>query len=80
MALLDKFNKVEHDCDWHFLGHLQTNKVVYIIDKVSMIHSVDNLNLAKEIQKRAAKINKVIDILIQVNVAGEETKFGLSPS
>jgi len=65
--------------DWHFIGRLQTNKVKYIIDKVSLIHSVDRPNLAEEINKRAEKIQKVQDVLIEVNVGGEETKGGVSP-
>ena len=65
--------------DWHFIGRLQTNKVKYIIDKVSLIHSVDRPNLAEEINKRAEKIQKVQDVLIEVNVGNEETKGGVSP-
>ena len=64
---------------WHLIGHLQTNKVKNIIDKVCMIHSVDSMHLAEEINKRAAQAGKVMDILLQVNAAGEESKFGLSP-
>ena len=62
---------------WHLIGHLQTNKVKYIIDKVSMIHSVDSLRLAQEINKRAQQHNLTMDILIQVNSAEEESKFGI---
>ncbi len=65
--------------EWHFIGNLQTNKVKYIIDKVSLIHSVDRPSLAEEINKRAEKIQKVQDVLIEVNVGGEETKGGVSP-
>lgn len=64
---------------WHLIGHLQTNKVKYIIDKVDMIHSVDSYKLAVEIDKRAKKINKIMDILIQVNISGEESKYGIQP-
>ena len=63
---------------WHLIGHLQTNKVKYIIDKVSMIHSVDSLKLAEEIDKRAAQHGLTMDILIQVNSAMEESKFGIT--
>ncbi len=63
---------------WHFVGHLQTNKVKNIIDKVDLIHSVDSYKLALEIDKRAKQINKIMDILVQVNLAKEESKFGIS--
>ncbi len=76
--IMEKYDKIEYETQWHMIGHLQTNKVKYIIDKVDLIHSVDSIRLAKEIDKRAKKINKIIDILIQINVADEETKFGLS--
>lgn len=64
---------------WHLIGHLQTNKVKYIIDKVDMIHSVESLKLAEEIEKRAAQHGLVMDILIEVNMAEEESKFGVKP-
>lgn len=76
--IMDKYDKIECDSSWHLIGHLQTNKVKYIIDKVDMIHSVDSVKLAKEIDKRAKKINRVMDILIQINIADEDTKFGLA--
>lgn len=63
--------------DWHFIGNLQTNKVKYIIDKVSLIHSLDRPSLAEEIQKRAERLGKVQDVLIEVNVGKEETKGGV---
>ena len=63
---------------WHLIGHLQTNKVKYIIDKVSMIHSVDSVRLMDEIDRQAKKHGIVMDILIQVNIADEESKFGVS--
>lgn len=66
------------DISYHMIGHLQKNKVKMIIDKVCLIHSVDNIDLAKEINKRAKGIDKIQDILIQVNVTGEETKSGVS--
>ena len=78
--LTDKYEVLPHDIEWHLIGHLQTNKVKYIIDKVCMIHSVDSLHLAKEIDKKeAAKHQMTVDILIEVNVAKEESKFGLMP-
>jgi len=65
---------------WHFIGHLQRNKVKFIIDKVAMIHSVDSLSLAQEINKRAAQVGRIMDILIEVNIAGEDTKQGVPPT
>ncbi|MCX7736770.1 MAG: YggS family pyridoxal phosphate-dependent enzyme [Candidatus Kapabacteria bacterium] len=65
--------------EWHFIGHLQSNKVKYIAPFVSMIHSVDSINLAEEISKQAEKNNRVIDILLQVNTSGEYSKFGCEP-
>ena len=61
------------------IGHLQTNKVKYIIDKVSLIHSVDSLRLAEEIDRRAAQHGRTMDILVEVNAAGDEAKFGVGP-
>ena len=78
--LVDKYENVSTPVNWHLIGHLQTNKVKYIVDKVSLIHSVDSLKLAKEIQKEAAKKNVIVNILVQVNVANEDTKFGLDTS
>lgn len=75
--ILDKYEKVK-PVRWHMIGHLQTNKVKYIIDKVDLIHSVDSIKLAKEIDKRAGQHEKTMDILIQVNSANEESKFGIS--
>lgn len=77
--LLEKYDKIDRSCFWHLIGHLQTNKVKYIIDKVTMIHSLDRMELAREIDKRAEKLKKVVDVLVQVNVAGEESKFGIPP-
>lgn len=76
--LLSKYDEISDSIKWHLIGHLQTNKVKYIIDKVSLIHSVDSINLAREIDSRALKSNCVKDILIQVNVAQEDAKFGIS--
>lgn len=73
-----KWPNFENRFEWHLIGHLQTNKVKYIIDKVALIHSVDSLKLAKEISKQAEKSGVVMPILIQVNPAEEASKFGLS--
>lgn len=75
--ILDKYEQMPSDVKWHMIGHLQRNKVKYIIDKVEMIHSVDSLRLADTIEQEAAKKNVVMKILLEVNVAEEETKFGL---
>lgn len=74
--LVDKYPFIE-GVRWHFIGHLQKNKVKYIIDKVDMIHSVDSLELAEEIDKRAARIGRVMPVLIQVNIGREESKSGI---
>lgn len=63
---------------WHMIGHLQTNKVKYIIDKVDLIHSLDSIKLAQTIEKEAKKHDRIMDVLIQINVAKEESKFGIS--
>lgn len=76
--ILEKYDKLPSDIRWHMIGHLQRNKVKYIIDKVSLIHSVDSLRLAEEISKEAVKHNLTMPILIEVNMAEEESKFGLS--
>lgn len=77
--VIEKYEHVK-DVRWHLIGHLQTNKVKYIIDKVCMIHSVDSIKLADEIERQAKlKDVPVMDILIQVNVSGEETKSGIHP-
>ena len=76
--ILDKYDSIK-PVRWHMIGHLQTNKVKYIIDKVDLIHSVDSLKLAKEINKRAEQKELVQDILIQVNAAHEESKWGIDP-
>jgi len=65
--------------NWHFIGHLQTNKVKYIIPFVKLIHSVDSFHLANEINRQAEKHNRVVDVLVQVNTSGEESKFGCEP-
>ena len=75
--IMDKYDDIK-PVRWHMIGHLQTNKVKYIIDKVSMIHSVDSYKLAAEINKRAASCGITMDILLQVTSAQEESKFGIS--
>ncbi len=75
----DLNEKFEEKVAWHLIGHLQRNKVKYIIDKAVLIHSVDSLRLAQQIEEEAAKKKVTADILLEVNVAGEDTKFGLSP-
>ena len=75
--IMDKYDDIK-PVRWHMIGHLQTNKVKYIIDKVDMIHSVDSIKLAKEIDKRAKAHNKTMDILVQINPAEEESKFGVT--
>lgn len=74
--LLDKYEVMPDDIKWHMIGHLQRNKVKYIVDKVFLIHSVDSLRLAEEISKEAVKKQLTVSILIEVNVAEEKTKFG----
>ena len=74
--LTEKYEVMPKDIRWHMIGHLQRNKVKYIVDKVYLIHSVDSLRLAEEISKEALKKNVEVNILIEVNVAGEESKFG----
>ena len=78
--LTGKYDVLPSDIRWHLIGHLQTNKVKYIIDKVYMIHSVDSLRLAQEISKEAEKHGVTVRILIEVNVSGEESKFGVTAS
>lgn len=75
--LVDKYEKLQKDIQWHLIGHLQTNKVKYIAPFISMIESVDSLKVLKEINKHAVKNNRVIDCLLQIFIADEDTKFGL---
>lgn len=75
--LSDKCEVMPDDIQWHMIGHLQRNKVKYIVDKVEMIHSVDSIRLAETIEKEAEKKNCIVKVLIEVNVAEEESKFGL---
>lgn len=76
--ILEKAPLLPDDIRWHMIGHLQTNKVRQVIDKVVLIHSVDSVALARQIEKEAAKRDLVVHILLEVNVAGEESKFGFS--
>lgn len=78
-SLLDKYDVLGDKPIWHLIGHLQTNKVKYISDKVSLIHSVESLKLAQEIDRKFKEAGKIAEILVQVNVSGEESKFGITP-
>ena len=78
--LISKYDDIKGDVRWHLIGHLQENKVKYIADKVCMIHSVESYSLMEEIEKQCSKIDKIMDILIEVNVSGEESKTGIKPS
>ena len=75
--MMEKYEALPKDIQWHMIGHLQTNKVKYIAPFVSMIHSVDSMKLLKEIDKEAIKNNRVIDCLLQIDIANEDTKFGM---
>lgn len=75
--IMDKYPQLPEDIQWHMIGHLQRNKVKYIVDKAAMIHSVDSLRLAEAIEQEAAKHEVQVPILLEVNVAEEESKFGL---
>lgn len=76
--MCDKIETIKEPLHWHLIGHLQTNKVKYIVDKAFLIHSVDSLRLAEKIQEEAEKKGVDVDILVQVNIANETTKFGLA--
>ena len=76
--LVSKYESLPKDIEWHLIGHLQTNKVKYIVPFVSLIHSVDSLKLLSAINKEGLKANRVISCLLQFHIASEETKFGLS--
>lgn len=78
LEMRDKHEVLPKDIEWHFIGHLQTNKIKYIIPYVSLIHSIDSLNLLKEVNKEAAKKERRVDCLLQFHIAQEDTKFGLS--
>lgn len=75
--MCDKMEQLPSDIRWHMIGHLQTNKVKYIVGHTTLIHSVDSLHLAKEIEKQAEKKDVTVDILVEVNIAEEESKFGI---
>ena len=75
--MTEKWEQMPKDIQWHMIGHVQTNKVKYMVEYVSLIHGVDSLKLLQEINKQAAKHNRVIDCLLQMYIAEEETKFGL---
>lgn len=77
--LREKQEHLPHDIEWHFIGHLQTNKVKYIAPYVSLIHAVDSMKLLREIDRQAQKAGRTIPCLLQVHVAREETKFGFLP-
>ena len=76
--ILDKFEHLPKDTRWHFIGHLQTNKVRQVIDKVHLIHSMDRESLFVELEKQAGKLNRIVDVLLQFHIAEEETKHGFS--
>lgn len=78
LEMRDKHEVLPHDIEWHFIGHLQTNKVKYIAPYVTLIHSIDSLNLLQFVNKEALKHDRVIDCLLQFHIATEETKFGLN--
>ncbi len=79
--LLEKREALLHkrDIRWHFIGHLQSNKVKYIAEWIHLIHAVDNVGLAREIDKRALQAKRLIDVLVEVNTTGEQSKFGVKP-
>lgn len=77
--MVDKVDSLPDDITWHMIGHLQRNKVKYVVGRADMIHSVDSVRLAEAISNEAVKKNIVVDILVEVNVAGEENKFGFRP-
>lgn len=77
--MLSKIDAVKSKLNWHMIGHLQTNKVKYIVDKVKMIHSVDSVKLLSEINRESAKHQLICDVLLEVNISGEESKFGINP-
>lgn len=77
LEMRDKYQELPKDIQWHFIGHLQTNKIKYIAPFVTLIHAIDSLSLLEAVNKEAAKNNRVIDCLLQFHIAQEETKFGL---
>ena len=77
--IVEKYNNLPKDIEWHMIGHLQKNKVKHISKFISLIHSLDRLSLAKEIDKNAKKENRSIDCLIQIKISNDESKYGLNP-
>ena len=73
-----KVQSLPQDIEWHFIGHLQTNKVKYIVPYISMIEAVDSLKLLREIEKQAAKVDRVVNVLLELHIAEEATKYGLT--
>jgi pyridoxal phosphate enzyme (YggS family) len=78
--LTSKYETLPKDIEWHMIGHLQSNKVKYIVPFVHLIHSIDSLKLLVEVDKQAKKVNRVVDCLLQIHIAAEDTKFGFSES
>ncbi len=78
--LLEKKELLPRDIEWHLIGHLQTNKVKSVLPEVSLIHSLDSIRLAEEMEERAASANQRVPVLVQVNTSGEQTKFGAAPA
>jgi PLP dependent protein len=76
--MAQKYETLPKDIEWHFIGHLQSNKIKYMAPYVTMIHAIDSLSLLKEIDKHAKKVNRTISCLLQIHIAKEETKFGFS--
>lgn len=76
--MMDKYEGVRKDAEWHIIGHLQSNKVKYIADKVTLIHSLESKSLAEEIDRQMQKLGRTMNCLVQVNIADEESKFGLA--
>ncbi|AIS52665.1 alanine racemase domain-containing protein [Thermoanaerobacter kivui] len=77
--LNEKYPHLKDEVNFHFIGHLQTNKVKYVIDKVKLIHSLDRVKLAEEINKRAKQKGLIMDCLVEINIGGEESKYGIPP-
>ena len=77
--MVDKYEQLPKDIEWHMIGHVQRNKVKYMVSFVSLIHGVDNFKLLKEINKQAEKHNRIIDCLLQIKIADEDSKFGMTP-
>lgn len=78
--LTSKYETLPRDIEWHMIGHLQSNKVKYIVPFVHLIHSIDSLKLLTEVDKQAKKVNRIVDCLLQIHIAAEDTKFGFSES